>query len=211
MSAALAPSPDKSKDELGAPPELAHFGAFFRARDAVNAGVSFYRLDRAVRAGGLEKIAPGLYRRAVIAPTEAETLAMVCAAVPTGTICLLSALRVHDIGTQSPHEVWLTLDRRARKPGRPPSAVQFIRASGVLRTYGVVPLELLGVHTSITDPARTVVDCFRYRNKIGLDIAIDALRDVLRSRKASADEITHTADACRARTIMQPYLEAMLA
>lgn len=194
----------------GEPPELVRFGAFFRARDAVNAGVSFYRMDRAVSAGALEKIAPGLYRRAGVEATEAETLAMVCAAVPTGTICLLSALRVHDIGTQSPHEVWLALDRRARQPANPPSAVRFVRSSGILRTYGVVTLELLGVHTHITNPARTVVDCFRYRNKIGLDIAIEALRDVLRTGKASADDLTHAADACRARTVMQPYIEAVL-
>ena len=211
MSQNLEPLADIPVPETAEPIELAGFGAFFRARDAVNAGVSFYRLERAVADGSLEKFAPGLYRRASIEPTEVETLAMVCAAVPTGTICLLSALSLHNIGTQSPHEIWLALDRRARKPVRLPSAVRFVRFSGGMRNYGVVNYEVLGVPTRITNPARTVVDCFRYRNKLGLDIALEALRDVLRSAQASADDLTRTADACRALRVMQPYLDAVLA
>lgn len=138
-----------------------------------------------------------------------ETIAMVAATVPAGIICLLSALRIHGIGTQAPHEVWLGMDRKARKPVRLPARVRIVRFSGPMLTYGVKTQRVLGVPVRVTSPARTVVDCFRYRNKIGLDVAIEALRESLRSRLVTADEILRTADVCRARTVVRPYLEAM--
>jgi predicted transcriptional regulator of viral defense system len=95
-------------------------GAFFRPRDIEPLGVSFPELQRLVSEGTIEKVGPGLYRLAAAKPDELETIAMVASAIPTGIICLLSALRIHNIGTQAPHEVWLALDRKARKPSRPP-------------------------------------------------------------------------------------------
>jgi len=136
---------------------------------------------------------------------------MVAAAVPTGVVCLLSALRIHNIGTQAPHEVWLALDRKARKPSRLPARVRIVRFSRAMLSYGVLARPILGVAVRITSPARTVVDCFRYRNKIGLDVALEALREVVRTRAASVDEIMRAAEVCRARTIMRTYLEALSA
>ncbi|HEX3666953.1 MAG TPA: type IV toxin-antitoxin system AbiEi family antitoxin [Rhizomicrobium sp.] len=187
----------------------AGIGAFFRPRELDAVGISFPMLQRLVSLGEVRKVAAGLYRLASAPVSETETVAMVAAAVPGGIICLLSALRYHDIGTQSPHEIWLALDRKARKPSHPPAKMRIVRFSGPMLSYGVQAHDILGVPTRITSPARTVVDCFRYRNKIGSDVAMEALRDSLRSRKATVDEIMRAAEVCRARTVMRTYLEAL--
>ena len=161
--------------------------------------------------GTVENLGNGLYRLAEVEPTEAETQAMVAAAVPNAIICLLTALRFHDIGTQAPHEVWIAIDRKARKPTRAPARVRIVRFSRAMLTYGVVDHSLLGVPARITSPARTVVDCFRYRHKVGLDVALEALHDTLRLRVATVDQIMRAADACRARSVVGAYLEAALA
>ncbi|HEU68229.1 MAG TPA: transcriptional regulator [Candidatus Acetothermia bacterium] len=184
-------------------------GAVFRYRDVARLGLSPYALQRLVTAGEVEKLRPGLYRLADAEPSEMETIALVAAAVPAGIVCLLSALQIHGIGTQTPHEVWLGLDRKARKPSRLPARVRIVRFSGPMLTYGIKTHHILGVPVRVTSPARTVVDCFRYRNKIGLDVATEALREALRSRLATVDEILRTAEVCRARTVVRPYLEAV--
>jgi predicted transcriptional regulator of viral defense system len=102
----------------------------------------------------------------------------------------------------------LAFDRKARKPAAFGVTLRVVRFSGVLQTYGVVERDLLGVPVRLTSPARTVVDCFRYRDRVGLDVALEALRDAVHSRAASLDEITRAADVCRARTVA-PYLEAL--
>ena len=161
--------------------------------------------------GQVEKVGPGLYRLSEVEATETETIAMVASAVPHAIICLLSALRVYEIGTQSPRQVWLAIDRKARKPRRVPAAVSIVRFSGQMLTYGVVTQSMQGVRVQITTPARTVVDCFRYRNKIGLDVAMEALRDAVRSRKAMVSAIDRAAEVCRISTVIAPYLEALSA
>jgi predicted transcriptional regulator of viral defense system len=189
--------------------EAAGIGAFFRPRDLQALAVSFPELQRLVGAGRVEKVGRGLYRLAAVAPDEFDTLAMVSCAVPCAVVCLLSALRVHGIGTQAPREVWIALDRKARKPASLSTAVRIVRFSGAMLTYGIQLRSLLGVPVRITSPARTVVDCFRYRSKLGLDVALEALRDALRRRLTTVDEIVRSADVCRARTVMSTYLEAV--
>jgi predicted transcriptional regulator of viral defense system len=184
-------------------------GAFFRPRDLRALDISFAELQRLVRAGSVEKLRHGLYRMTQVEPSEFETVAMICSAVPAGIVCLLTALRIHEIGTQAPHEVWMALDRKARKPERLPALVRFVRFSKPMLTYGVQRTTILGVPVRITSPARTVVDCFRYRSKIGIDAALEALRDAIRSGKASVDEIVRAAEVCRARNVMRVYLEAL--
>ncbi len=191
--------------------EAEGIGAFFRPRDIAAIGVSFKQLQRLVSVGKVEKLGDGLYRLAEVEPTELETIAMVASAVPQAIVCLLTALRVHEIGTQSPHEVWIALDRKSRKPTRVPAKLRIVRYSGAMLTYGVIKRSMLGVPVSITSPARTVVDCFRYRNKVGLDVAMEALRDAISRRKTTVDEISRAADICRIRTVMKPYLEALSA
>ena len=189
--------------------KAAGIGAFFRPRDLEPLEIPFAELQRLVAAGTVEKVGSGLYRLAAAEPSEFETLAMVASAVPGGIICLLSALRLHGIGTQAPHEVWLALDRKARKPARLPAKVRIVRFSGAMLTYGIETRHILGVPVRVTSPARTVVDCFRYRSKLGLDVALEALRDAVRSRVATVDEIMRAAEVCRARTVMKTYLEAL--
>lgn len=184
-------------------------GSFFRPRDLAPLGLASRDLRRLVDDGSVEKVAGGVYRLTAAPLDELETIALVGAAIPLGIVCLVSALRVHDIGTQSPAEVWVALDRKARKPVRLPTRVRFVRFSGPMLTYGVTTRAMLGVPVRITSPARTVVDCFRYRNKLGLDVALEALRDVVRSRKATVDEIMRAAEMCRARTVLRTYLEAL--
>lgn len=189
----------------------AGIGAFFRPRDIHPVGISFGQLQKLVADGVVEKVHSGLYRLSEIEPTELETVAMVASAVPSAIICLLTALRIHEIGTQSPHEVWIALDRKSRTPRRVPARVRIVRFSGAMLTYGVVRRSMLGVPVSITSPARTVVDCFRYRNKLGLDVAMEALRDAVFSRTTTVGEIWRAAEVCRIRTVIGPYLDALSA
>ncbi len=202
-------TPMKSTKSLESILNKVNIGAFFHPRHLEPFGISFQDLQRLVKMDKIEKVGKGLYRLTAIKPTELETIAMVCSAVPSGIICLLSALLIHEIGTQNPHEIWLAIDVKARKPAHLPARVRFFRFSGVMLTYGVQTRTVQGIPVHITSPARTVVDCFRYRNKIGIDVAIEALRDAVRSRKATVDEIVRAAEACRARTIMRTYLESL--
>ena len=188
----------------------AGIGAFFRPRDLARLGISHRRLQGLVSRGIAESFGNGLYRLTEVPATELETIAMVAAAIPNAVVCLLTALHYHDIGTQLPREVWIALDRKARKPAHPPSRVRVVRFSGQMLTYGVLRRSALGVPFRITSPARTVVDCFRYRNKFGLDVALEALDDTLRSRAATVDQIVRAAEACRAGTVLRTYLEARL-
>ncbi|HEV3074422.1 MAG TPA: type IV toxin-antitoxin system AbiEi family antitoxin domain-containing protein [Thermoanaerobaculia bacterium] len=189
--------------------EAAGIGAYFRPRDLGPLAISFPELQRLVAAGSIEKVGRGLYRLADVEPNQFETIAMVSSAVPSGIICLLSALRFHDIGTQSPREIWIALDRKARKPASVPTAIRIVRFSGPMLTYGVERHSILGVPLRITSPARTVVDCLRYRNKLGLDVALEALREAIRMRITTVDEIARAAEVCRSRTVMRPYLEVL--
>ena len=186
----------------------AGIGAFFRPRDLAPLGISHRKLQGMVSRGIAENFGHGLYRLTEVPATELETIAMVAAAIPNAVVCLLTALHVHDIGTQLPRDIWIALDRKARKPAHPPSRVRVVRFSGRMLTYGVLRRSALGVPFRITSPARTVVDCFRYRNKFGLDVALEALDDTLRSRAATVDEIVRAAEVCRARTVLRTYLEA---
>ena len=184
-------------------------GAFFRPRDVKPFGVSYRQIQSLVAEGAVEQLGHGLYRMSAVEPTELETVAMVSAAIPGAIVCLLTALGIHELGTQLPNEVWIAIGRKSRKPTRAPARIRVVRFSGAMLTYGVIQRKMLGVSVSITSPARTVVDCFRYRNKIGIDVALEALRDAITSRKASIDEIDRAADVGRIRTVIRPYLEAL--
>lgn len=181
----------------------------FRADDLELRGISRRRLPTLLKSGEIERVSRGLYRIASVEPDKLETVAMVASAVPDGIVCLLSALQIHEIGTQSPHEVWIAIDRKARKPSRLPAKVRVVRFSGAMLTYGIQSMSITGVPVRITTPARTVVDCFRYRNKIGLDVALEALRETVRTKKAMVDEIMRAADFCHARTVIRHYVEAL--
>jgi predicted transcriptional regulator of viral defense system len=129
--------------------------------------------------------------------------------VPHGVVCLLSALRFHRLTTQAPFEVWLAIDRKARRPRVKHPPLRVVRFSGPALTEGVEEHTLEGVPVRVTTPARTVVDCFAYRNKVGLDVALEALRDCRRQRKATMDELHRAARVRRMANVMRPYLESL--
>lgn len=181
-----------------------------RPRDLEGLGVQRGYLRQLVEKGKAERLARGLYEIVDAEVTEHHLLAAVAKRVPRGIVCLISALAYHGIGTQSPHEVWMAIDRKARKPELGDLPVQFVRFSGAMLSYGVKRLTIEGIPTRITSPARTVVDCFRYRNRLGLEVAMEALRDALRSRLATVDEVRRAAEVCRAATVIRPYLEALV-
>lgn len=185
-------------------------GVLTRTRELERQGYSRPRIRALAESGVLEQISRGLYRVAERAPDEHFTMLAVSARVPRAIICLLSALRFHDIGTQSPHEVWIALDRKARKPrlGRLP--VRVVRFSGSALKAGVEDRLIGERKVRITSPARTVADCFKYRNKIGLDVALEALREAWRDKRATADELWRYAKVCRVANVMRPYLESLV-
>jgi len=182
----------------------------FRPQDLEALGIPRSRLRLWLRQGTAELVGRGLYRITGAQLTEHETIVRVAARAPNAIICLLTALQMHGLGTQAPREIWIALDRKARKPQLAGLPVHVVRFSGPMLTCGVETREIQGVTVQITSPARTVVDCFRYRNKIGLDVALEALRDALASRRASVTEILRIAEVGRVRGVIQPYVEAVV-
>ena len=182
-------------------------GSFFRFADADRLGVRSRDLRRLVDDGSIERVARGLYRFSKAEPTVHYTLAAICARVPGAIVCLLSALTVYELGTQLPAKVWIALPHKARTPRIPELPIKVVRFSGASLRYGVQSTEFEGVRARITSPARTVVDCFRFRRLVGKDVAIEAIRDAVRDRRASPDEIWRAAEVCRAKSLVGPILE----
>ncbi len=159
--------------------------------------------------GLLVRVARGLYALPNRDFGEHDTLVQVAKLVPEGIVCLLSALRFHELTTQNPSEVWLGIDRKARKPKLDWPPLHVVWWSDVALSEGIIAVNVAGVTIRTTSPARTVADCFKYRNKIGLDVAIEALRDYRRKKKGSLDELHRMTKVCRVARVVQPYLEAM--
>ena len=180
-----------------------------RARDAVREGIARTYIQKAVKSGQIERIARGLYTLPGQVIGEHQTLLEATKQVPNSVICLLSALRVHDLTTQNPHEIWICIDRKARKPNIDFPKLRVIRSSKALLSEGVMEMAIGSFSIRVYDPARTVVDCFRYRNKIGLDVAVEALRECVRKRRGNMNEIWKYAKLCRVANIMRPYLEVI--
>jgi predicted transcriptional regulator of viral defense system len=161
-----------------------------------------------VAAGVLERVGRGLYSLPSAAVTENHTIVEAAIRVPSGIVCLLSALQFHALSTQTPHEIWIALGMKARKPGVEWPPLRIVRFSGRALTYGVDRHILEGVRVKITSPAKTVADAFKYRNKIGLDLAVEALTEYRRKR-GSVDVLMAAAAVDRVATVIRPYLEAI--
>jgi predicted transcriptional regulator of viral defense system len=180
-----------------------------RTRDLDRADIPRSYLRRLCERGLLERVDRGLYHLADAPITELHALADVAKRVPHATICLLSALRVHDLTTEQPHAVWVLIDRHARMPKQSHPKLEVVRASGPAREHGVESRKIEGVRVQLTTPAKTVADCFRYRRHVGLEVALAALRDYLRKRRGSIDALVEAARADRVYPLMRPYLEAL--
>lgn len=180
-----------------------------RPRDLDPYGIPRTYLGRLERAGRLRRVGRGLYTLPDAALTENRSLVEVAKRVPAGVVCLLSALRFHELTTQAPFEVWLAIGEKARRPRVDHPPLRIVRFSGAALHAGVEEHTLEGVPVRVFSPPKTVADCFKYRNKIGLDVAIEALRECQRSRRCSMDELWHFAGICRVRNVIRPYLEAV--
>lgn len=175
--------------------------AFFRPSQLAEAGLTRNQLPALLRSGRVEHVARGLYRIADAEPTENYSLAMACARVPNSVVCLLTALRVHEIGTQSPADVWLAIPHKARVPRLRELRLRTVRFSGPAWTFGVRETTFEGVPARITSPARTVADCFRFERLVGTEVALEALQDALRQRKVTIAELSRVADVLPSRRL----------
>jgi predicted transcriptional regulator of viral defense system len=163
-----------------------------------------------VKTGSIARIARGLYSLPDKDHSEHSVIAEIAVKYPHGILCLLSALRFHEIGTQSPFEVWFAVPNKAKSPHHEYVSIRTVRFSGAALTDGIDIHYIDGVPVKVTNPARTVADCFKFRNKIGLDVALEALQHVWRDKKSSMDDIWHFAETDRVAHIMRPYLESLL-
>lgn len=188
---------------------LARTRKLLRARDVASHGLPTITLTRLVQAGKLERVARGLYGLPGAKISEHRSLAEVSARVPRGVVCLLSALRVHEIGTQAPFEVWIAIPQHMTSPRLDQPAVHVVRMSDAALAEGVERLKIDGADVPVFTAARTVVDCFRFRNKIGLDVALEALRDGWSQRKFTLDDLWRHATSGRVANVMRPYIEAV--
>jgi predicted transcriptional regulator of viral defense system len=180
-----------------------------RARDFSAAGVPRIYLRRMLDEGTIVQRGRGLYQLPDATFSASHSLAEVARAVPHGVIGLLSALQFHELTTQTPHEVWMLIGWKKWAPKNPSVALRLVRATGEALTAGLKIHNIEKVPVHITVPAKTVADCFKHRSKIGLDVALEALRDCIRKRKATRDEIWHYAGVDRVQNVMRPYLESL--
>lgn len=191
--------------------QLAEAQPLLRARDVQAAGIPSIVLTRMVQAGLLERAARGVYRRAGSDISPHASLAEVCVRVPRGVICLSSALRFHQLGTQNPGEVWLALPPQASLPRLNTPRVSVVRMHPGSMDAGVEMHSIDGVAVPIFSVAKTIADCFKFRSRIGLEVALEALKDAWHAGACSMDELTHFAALNRMSNVMRPYLESVAA
>jgi predicted transcriptional regulator of viral defense system len=188
---------------------LARRRGLLRTSDIVALGVPTVVLTRLARAGKLERTGRGVYTLVGRPASEHRSLAEVSLRSPRGVICLLSALRVHEIGTQAPFAVWLALPAGVLPPRLTTPEIRVVRMSNSSLTAGVDILKVDGVEVRVFNPAKTIADCFKFRNKIGLDVALEALRESWREHKVSMDALWKYAHLNRVANVMRPYLETI--
>lgn len=182
-----------------------------RLKDFAARGIAPETLARLVRDGEVVRPARGLYQLADSSGNAAHILAEASALVPKGVICLISALQFHELTLQMPSAVWMAIDRTAWRPKIDYPPIRFVRFTGPSLTEDVERHSIEGVEVAITNQARTIVDCFRYRTKVGLDVALEGLREGLRQRKVTSDELWKYGTKGKVWATMRPYVEAMVA
>ena len=181
----------------------------FRARDMVVAGYPREYLRRLVKRGQVRQLSRGLYASAGFDGDQYQSLVEAAKRVTRGVVCLVSALQFHGIGTQSPHQIWLALPRGSNRPHGVSLPLRFCKFSGSAYTFGIEEHTLTGGTVRVYSPAKTVADCFKYRHKYGLDVAVEALREGWRGKRFSMKDLATAAAVCRVSRVMQPYLEML--
>lgn len=180
-----------------------------RASEVERLGIPREYLLRLQREGKISRASRGVYMLNSAEITENHSLAEVAKRVPNAVVCLISALSFHGLTTQIPHEVWIAVDRRARRPAGVSPRIRVFRVSSPAFDAGIEIKNIESVPVRIYSAAKTVADCFKFRNKIGLDVAIEALKDAVRQRKATRSAIFEFARLCRVEKVIQPYLDAI--
>lgn len=182
-----------------------------RTSDFERLGVSRKQVRRLAEQGIVERVSWGLYRHPTAVFDQWHSLAEAARRVPGGVICLLSALRFHDLTTQNPWEIWMAIERKAWRPPRGNPPIRVVHASGAAFREGVETHRVGGASIRLYGVAKTIADCFKYRNKVGLEVALEALRDGWRGKRFTMDEIGRFARICRVEKVMRPYLESLVA
>jgi predicted transcriptional regulator of viral defense system len=185
-------------------------GGILRARVALRDGISARALYQMRDTGVVEQLSRGLYRLADLPALSNPDLVTVAAKVPSGVICLVSALAYHEITTQIPHEVHVALPRGAEPPRLQHPPLRAFWFTGKAFTEGIEPHEVDGMRLRVYSPEKTLADCFKYRNKLGLDVFLEALKLYLAQKRPRIDQVTKYAAMCRVERLMRPYLEALL-
>ena len=190
-------------------PDLAHKNGPLRASDLGSIDAPRVVLTRVTAAGQLEKVSRGLYRLPDSLGSEHESLVPVATKVPQAVFCLLTALQFHELTTQLPRQVWIAMPRGSHTPRIDYPPIKMVQFTGDAYAVGVERVERDGVRLQVYGVAKTVADCFKHRNKIGLDVALEALKEARSRSKASAEDIWRFAKICRVANVMRPYLESI--
>jgi predicted transcriptional regulator of viral defense system len=189
--------------------ELVPKAGIIRAKDVEEKGIHRQYLKRLEQQGLLVRSGRGIYTFVDAEITASHTLAETGLRVPHGVICLLSALSFYELTTQTPFEVWLAINQKARPPKDKLLPMRIVYMSGEALEAGIEEHQIEGVSVRVYCLAKTIADCFKFRNKIGLDVAIEALRDCWREQRCTMDEIWHYAKICRVQNVIRPYLESL--
>ena len=210
-SMSVSKKPHKRSAAEGRLLSLARSRPVLRARDVARQGIHTSTLTRMTRSGALEKVGPGRYRVPKrIRATEHHDLVVATAAVPSAVVCLVSALHFHNVGTQLPAEVWIGVPRGTRVPRLSVPPLRVVNISSPVFDLGIEEHRIEGQTVRVYSLARTVADCFRFRNKVGLDVALEALTEAWRSKRLKLDELNRIAKKLRVQRVMQPYLETIV-
>jgi predicted transcriptional regulator of viral defense system len=188
---------------------LASQHGLLRASQLQTLGIGRVVLTRLIASGQLERVGRGVYRVPGTQASEHESLATLAVKMPQAVFCLLTALQLHGLTTQLPRQVWIAMPQGSHAPTLDYPPVKMVQFSGEAYTAGVETLQIEQVVLRVYGVAKTVADCFKHRNKIGLDVAIEALKDALAQNKATVDELWRFAKICRVANVMRPYLEAL--
>jgi predicted transcriptional regulator of viral defense system len=189
--------------------QLVRKNGWLRASDLADAGVPRAVLTRMAASGQLERAARGLYRLPDSGSSEHEGLVTVASKVPQAVVCLLSALQFHGLTTQLPWQVWFAMPRGSHVPRLEYPPIRMVQFTGEAYTQGIETHERDGVKLHVYSVAKTVADCFKHRNKIGMDVALEALKDARAQGRASFDDLWRCAKVCRVSNVMRPYMEAV--
>jgi predicted transcriptional regulator of viral defense system len=189
---------------------LAKHKGILRPRDLEPIGIAREYLNKLHEEGLLDRVGRGLYRLPDAPVSRHSQLAELAVRAPKAVVCLISALEFHELTTQIPHQIWLAIGIKDRVPRIDYPPIRAIRFSQSTLEFGVAQHKIDGIAVNVFSPAKTVADCFKFRSQVGLDVAIEALRDCYRQRKATMDELWQAAKVCRMSNVMRPYLESLV-